>query len=111
TGPPPPSWVQDNRPVEGLQHTAPKSNKGQMDLAQERRSSPRAAIRPAIIHKESLATVLTKTINQSIKDSIFTAALNKSIVTPIFKSGDKQHISNYWPNTILPISNLRNLWE
>lgn len=54
-------------------------------------------------HKESLTVPLTKVLNKSINESIFPSALKLAIVTPVYKSGDKQEVNNYRPISILPV--------
>ena len=46
-------------------------------------------------------TPLTKIINKSISQGIFPSELKLARVIPIFKSNDKQNISNYRPISIL----------
>lgn len=53
-------------------------------------------------YKDIFSDPLTIMINQSISEGIFPAALKPAIVTPIFKSGNKQDMNNYRPISILP---------
>lgn len=53
-------------------------------------------------HKESITSPLTKIINKSINKSTFPSVLKPAIVTPVYKSDDKQKVSNYRPSSILP---------
>ena len=46
-------------------------------------------------------TPLTKIINKSISQGIFPSELKLARVIPIFKSNDKQNISNYRPISIM----------
>ena len=52
-------------------------------------------------HKESITSALTKIINTSVNQNTFPSALKSAIVTPVYKSGDKQEVSNQ-PISILP---------
>ena len=53
-------------------------------------------------YKDIFSDPLTTMINQSISEGIFPAALKPAIVTPIFKSGNKQDMNNYRQISILP---------
>nr|CAI5841041.1 unnamed protein product [Callosobruchus analis] len=46
---------------------------------------------------------LTKLINLCIDNNVFPGCLKRTIVTPIFKSGDTEDVTNYRPISLLPI--------
>ena len=50
-----------------------------------------------------IAPTLTDIFNQSLKSSTFPKIFKEGKVTPIFKSGDRNNMSNYRPITVLPI--------
>ena len=51
---------------------------------------------------ESLKNILFHVFKVLIQQETFPDSLKIAIVTPIFKSGDKDNISNYRPISILP---------
>lgn len=51
---------------------------------------------------ENIKIPLTHIINNMLSTGIFPNKLKKSTITPIYKAGDKQIVSNYRPITILP---------
>lgn len=53
--------------------------------------------------KDCLAPSITNIINLSISQGIFPNTWKTAIVSPIFKAGDPQIISNYRPISILPV--------
>ena len=53
-------------------------------------------------HSAIIIKPLTRLVNLSITSSQFPDLWKKSVVTPIFKSGDKNQVSNYRPISILP---------
>lgn len=53
--------------------------------------------------KNLIVGPLTRLINLCFKESIFPEALKKTVVTPIFKKGDPNNVSNYRPISLLPI--------
>lgn len=53
-------------------------------------------------NKESLAGLLVYICNLSFETGTFPDIFKKSVITPIFKQGDKNIISNYRPISILP---------
>jgi len=53
--------------------------------------------------KDCLAPSITNIINLSISQGIFPNTWKTAIVSPIFKGGDPQTISNYRPISILPV--------
>lgn len=60
---------------------------------------------PSILFKLSsniLATPITRICNQCFEEGSFPEALKRSIVIPIYKSGDTHDISNYRPISLLP---------
>ena len=54
-------------------------------------------------HQESLSEPITKMVNASVREAVFPQAWKSAIVTPIFKSGSVNDVSNYRPISILPI--------
>lgn len=54
-------------------------------------------------YRDNLIAQVTQIINQSFQESTFPSALKPAIVTPIYKSGDQQEMSNYRPISILPV--------
>lgn len=61
--------------------------------------------------KVHLAYPITQTINLSVLQGIFPSMWKTAIVSPIFKSGDPQDITNYSPISILPvISKVAEKW-
>lgn len=52
--------------------------------------------------KDVLTTPITHIVNKSLEENYFPNALKTAIVTPIFKAGDKQDVTNYRPISILP---------
>ena len=62
-------------------------------------------IKPSISKKKSLpyiANILSQIINASFLTGIVPESLKQSIITPIFKSGDKTKFNNYRPISISP---------
>ena len=55
-----------------------------------------------LINKD-ISKCLTLIINQSLNSGIFPGKLKIAKVTPIFKKGDKQIITNYRPISVLPV--------
>ena len=55
-----------------------------------------------LINKD-ISKCLTLIINQSLNSGIFPDKLKIAKVTPIYKKGDKQIISNYRPISVLPV--------
>ena len=55
-----------------------------------------------LINKD-ISKCLTLIINQSLNSGIFPDKLKIAKVTPIFKKGDKQIITNYRPISVLPV--------
>ena len=53
-------------------------------------------------HKNVLTSSITKIINLSLNENVFPSTLKTAIVTPVYKSGDRQEVSNYRPISILP---------
>jgi hypothetical protein len=51
--------------------------------------------------KENIEPVLTKTINQSMREGVFPDSLKISKIIPIFKGGDAGHVKNYRPISLL----------
>lgn len=51
--------------------------------------------------KEVVAPVLTVLINKSLNHGVFPGALKKSIVVPVYKSGNRDCITNYRPISLL----------
>ena len=56
-----------------------------------------------------LAEPLTYIINMSIRTGQFPEAWKKSLVKPIFKSGNTQKVANYRPISLLPVKFLKKL--
>ena len=54
--------------------------------------------------KDHLASPIAQIINLSILQGTFPNSWKTAIVSPIFKSGDPQNISNYRPISILPVA-------
>ena len=52
---------------------------------------------------DSLKNILLHIFNAPIQQGIFPDSLKIAKVTPMFKSGDKDNISNYRPISILPV--------
>ena len=52
---------------------------------------------------DSLKNILFHIFKVSIKQGVFPVSLKIAKVTPIFKSGAKDNISNYRPISILPV--------
>ena len=52
---------------------------------------------------DSLKNILFHVFKVSIQQGIFPDSLKIAKVTPIFKSGDKDNVSNYRPISILPV--------
>ena len=52
---------------------------------------------------DNFTSPVTQIINQSFKESIFPSALKPAIITPVYKSGNKQEVNNYRPTSILPV--------
>ena len=52
---------------------------------------------------DSLKNILFHVFRVSIQQGIFPDSLKITKVTPIFKSGDKNNLSNYRPISILPV--------
>lgn len=55
-------------------------------------------------HREILTPAITYIVNKSIDESIFPSVFKTAVITPIFKSGSKNEISNYRPISILPVA-------
>ena len=55
-----------------------------------------------LINKD-ISKCLTLIINQSLNSGIFPDKLKIAKVTPIYKKGDKQIITNYRPISVLPV--------
>ena len=55
-----------------------------------------------LINKD-ISKCLTLIINQFLNPGIFSDKLRIAKVTPIFKKGDKQIITNYKPISVLPV--------
>lgn len=53
-------------------------------------------------YKDVLTIPITRIINLSLDENIFPSTLKTAIVTPVYKSGDRQEVSNYRPISILP---------
>jgi endonuclease/exonuclease/phosphatase (EEP) superfamily protein YafD len=53
--------------------------------------------------KENIAPVLTKIINQSMREGVFPDSLKISKIIPIFKGGDAGHVKNYRPISLLSV--------
>ena len=53
---------------------------------------------------KDLTKCLTLIINQSLNSGIFPDKLKIAKVTPIYKKGDKQIITNYRPISVLPVT-------
>ena len=53
--------------------------------------------------KQSLAYPISKLINKSFEVGHFPACLKTACVTPVYKAGDSQAISNYRPISVLPL--------
>ena len=53
--------------------------------------------------KTTIVPYLTKIINKAYDEQIFPDQLKKAIITPIFKEGDTDEISNYRPISVLTI--------
>lgn len=53
--------------------------------------------------KNEIVPVLTHIINQCFAVGVFPDSLKKAIVTPVFKSGDRDSISNYRPISVLSV--------
>jgi len=68
-------------------------------------SSGRDGITAKIVKEQKylLAPPLTKLFNLSIKKGIFPEALKTAIVVPVYKSGDKMHMTNYRPIALLSV--------
>lgn len=54
-------------------------------------------------YKDVLVKPLTHLVNLSIRTSTFPSAWKQGIITPVFKSGSKDSMSNYRPISILPV--------
>lgn len=54
-------------------------------------------------HNDALIQPITLMVNQSINQRAVPATWKEAIITPIFKSGSKIQVANYWPISILPI--------
>ncbi len=54
-------------------------------------------------HREILTPAITYIVNKSIDESIFPSVFKTAVITPIYKSGSKNEISNYRPISILPV--------
>ena len=52
--------------------------------------------------KTELLPVLTHLYNLSIRTHVFPKCWKVSKVTPLFKSGNRNHVNNYWPISIIP---------
>ena len=55
------------------------------------------------LFNKDISKCLTLIINQSLNSVIFPDKLKIAKVTPIYKKGDKQIISNYRPISVLPV--------
>lgn len=53
--------------------------------------------------KNEVIPLITHMANLCFKKGIFPNSLKKSVITPIYKSGDKNNISNYRPISVLPV--------
>lgn len=51
--------------------------------------------------REVISKLIAHIINISVKKDIFPTNYKKTIVTPIFKSGDEVNISNYRPTSLI----------
>lgn len=62
------------------------------------------------IHKEALIPPISKIVNWSIHDRVFSSSW-KTVITPVFKSGVHTVISNYRPiNILLAVLNIAEKW-
>lgn len=53
--------------------------------------------------RNTLIIPLTKIINECIRKTIFPSCLKIALITPLYKKGDTEELSNYRPISILPI--------
>lgn len=58
---------------------------------------------------EYIVEPLTYIINRSLETGAFPAAFKLAVIKPLYKSGDKQKVSNYRPISL--ISNLAKIYE
>src|SRR6218665_1955636 len=95
-------------PLSGiLLHSTPPPQQEIIDLARlakYSRSQGPDEIDPLVAKTaiEPVAEIISAIINSSIATGIVPAELKIASVTPIFKNGDKQQMTNYCPTSVLP---------